>query len=123
MLGEELAPEAVAKSSAKALVTGRCASKGKATGIVHIVTPDKLETTKLPKDAVLVCTMTTPDYLPLMKQAVAIVTDLGGILSHAAIVARELKIPCITGAKNATTVLKNGQEVVVDATQGTVVAA
>jgi pyruvate,water dikinase len=63
--------------------------------------------------------MTTPDYLPLMQQAAAIVTELGGVLSHAAIIARELKKPCITGAKDALTKLKAGQLVAFDATAGT----
>ncbi len=122
MLGEELSLQTTSKKSTNALVTGRCASKGIATGIVKIVQPDKLDA-KLPKNTVLVCTMTTPDYLPLMQQASAIITELGGILSHAAIVARELKIPCITGAKYATTLLKNGQKVIVNATASTVTAA
>jgi pyruvate,water dikinase len=55
-----------------------------------------------------------------MQKAVAIVTDQGGILSHAAIVARELKKPCIVGTGNATTLLKNGQIVAVNADSGTV---
>jgi phosphohistidine swiveling domain-containing protein len=105
-----------------ALVTGRTGSPGKATGTVRIVEPDALGSTKLKKTDVLVCKMTTPDYLPLMKQAAAIVTDLGGILSHAAIIARELKKPCLTGTQTATTVLKEGQKVQVDASSGAVFA-
>ncbi len=65
--------------------------------------------------------MTPPDYLPLMKQAKATVTDLGGILSHAAIISRELKIPCITATKNATQILKDGNLVEVDAERGVVI--
>ena len=69
---------------------------------------------------VLVCEMTTPDFLPLMKKAVAVVTDLGGTLSHAAIVARELRIPCVMATQHATKVLKNGDLVEVDAPLGIV---
>jgi pyruvate,water dikinase len=61
-------------------------------------------------------------YVPLMQKAVAIVTDQGGILSHAAIIARELGKPCIVGTGNATKELKNGQLVTVNATNGTVIA-
>ncbi len=64
--------------------------------------------------------MTTPDFVPAMKKAVAIITDKGGQTSHAAIVSRELGVPCIVGAKNATKVLKTGQLVVVDGSQGKV---
>jgi phosphohistidine swiveling domain-containing protein len=106
-----------------ALVTGRTGSQGKATGTVKIVAADQLKSVVIRADDVLVCVMTSPDYLPIMKQAAAIVTDLGGVLSHAAIIARELKKPCLTGTKNATTTLKNGQKVIVDATTGVVLAA
>ncbi len=71
--------------------------------------------------SVLVCEVTTPDYVPLMQRASAIVTDQGGILSHAAIVARELGIPCIVGTQHATARLKNGQIVTVDANEGVVI--
>ncbi len=64
--------------------------------------------------------MTDPSSLPIMRKAKAIVTDAGGILCHAAIVARELKIPCIIGTNNATTVLKTGDLVEVDANTGIV---
>jgi pyruvate, water dikinase len=69
---------------------------------------------------VLVCRMTTPDYLPLMQKAAAIVTDVGGILSHAAIVARELGKPCLTATGSGTTTLHDGQEVEVDGDAGLV---
>jgi phosphohistidine swiveling domain-containing protein len=120
LLGDIYTAAPITKTSNNALVTGRCGSPGKATGVVRIVQPNDLETTKLGKNDILVCPMTTPDYLPLMQQAAAIVTDLGGVLSHAAIIARELKKPCLTGTKNATEILQNGQEVEVDATKGIV---
>ncbi len=64
--------------------------------------------------------MTHPEFLSLMKQASAIVTDEGGVTCHAAIVARELGIPCVIGTKMATKVLKDGDEVEVDADKGIV---
>jgi len=67
------------------------------------------------KGDVLVTTMTNPDYVPFMKQASAIVTDKGGVTCHAAIVSRELGIPCIVGTENGTKLMKTGQEYTVDA--------
>jgi pyruvate,water dikinase len=64
--------------------------------------------------------MTDPRYVPLMKKAGAIVTDAGGVLCHAAIVSRELKIPCVVGTKFATQVCKDGDVVEVDAERGIV---
>ena len=64
--------------------------------------------------------MTTPDYVPAMKRAAAIVTDKGGRTCHAAIVSRELKIPCVIGTKIATQVFKTGDIVEVDAERGIV---
>jgi phosphohistidine swiveling domain-containing protein len=101
------------------LVAGHTASAGKAQGRVRIV-QDVSQAKDFPAGGILVCTMTSPDYLPLMQKAGAIVTDQGGILCHAAIVARELNIPCLVGAQNATSVLKEGQEVTVDADKGVV---
>jgi phosphohistidine swiveling domain-containing protein len=113
----ELQPQrTVSKAS---VVSGQTGCKGKVKGPVHIVSPNDIDST-FPDGAILVCAVTTPAYVPLMQKAAAIVTDQGGILSHAAIVARELHKPCIVGTGNATTVLKNAQEVTVDATAGTV---
>ena len=64
--------------------------------------------------------MTRPEYLHLFREAVGVVTDAGGILSHAAITARELKIPCIIGTEIATKVLHDGDLVEVNAEQGIV---
>jgi pyruvate,water dikinase len=66
------------------------------------------------KGDVLVTGMTDPDFVPFMKMASAIVTDKGGITSHAAIVSRELNIPCVVGTENATQIMKTGQEYTVD---------
>jgi phosphoenolpyruvate synthase/pyruvate phosphate dikinase len=72
------------------------------------------------KGYVLVCGHTTPQDVPIMKRAIAIVTNEGGVTSHAAIVSRELGIPCITGTKNATKLIKGGDLVEVDANKGIV---
>lgn len=64
--------------------------------------------------------MTSPDYILAMRLASGIITDVGGLMSHAAIVSRELGIPCIVGTKIATKVLKDGDEVEVDADNGVV---
>lgn len=103
-------------------VKGIVASKGKgsaARGRVHILLdPNQAESFK--DGEVLVAPMTSPEYVFAMKKAVAVVTDTGGLTSHAAIVSRELNIPCIVGTKIATKVFKNGDQVEVDATQGIV---
>jgi phosphohistidine swiveling domain-containing protein len=114
---EDLVIKPAAES--KGLVTGMIGSPGKAQGPVKVVQPDKIAG-DFPDGGVLVCVVTTPDYVPLMQKAAAIVTDQGGILSHAAIVARELKKPCIVGTGNATKILKNGQPVFVDADNGSI---
>jgi len=64
--------------------------------------------------------MTQPEFLPAMKKASAIITDEGGLTCHAAIISRELGIPCIIGTKIATKVFKDGDIVEVDATRGIV---
>ena len=75
---------------------------------------------KVKKGEILVTTMTSPDFVPAMKLAAAIVTDRGGITSHAAIVSRELGIACIVGTERATKILKDGDLVEVDANEGTI---
>ena len=107
------------KLKIKPLVKGLTASPGAAVGRV-IVAKTLQEAEKLEKGDVLVTTMTNPDWVPYMKIASAIITDEGGITCHAAIVSRELGIPCIVGTENATKVLKDGQVVTVDATNGVV---
>ena len=63
---------------------------------------------KFKEGDILVTPMTTPKYMDIIKKAKAIITDEGGVLSHAAIISRELKVPCVVGCKKATKVLKNG---------------
>ena len=71
---------------------------------------------------ILVAPMTNPDWLPAIRRAAALVTESGGMTCHAAIVARELSVPCVVGARDATTVLHDGQTVTVDGARGTVTA-
>jgi len=84
-----------------------------------VLTPE--DASKLIKKGdVLVAAMTNPDYVPFMKLSEAIVTDKGGVTCHAAIVSRELGIPCIVGTENATKVMVTGEEYTVDAKSGVV---
>ncbi len=100
-------------------VKGTPAVKGIVTGIVKVVNEiDELE--KVQKGDVLVTKNTTPTFVPAMRKAVAIVTDEGGITCHAAIVSRELGIPCIIGTGNGTLALKDGDLVEVNANNGVV---
>jgi phosphohistidine swiveling domain-containing protein len=100
-------------------ISGQTGSPGKVKGKVVIVPTDNLQI-PFAEGSILVCEVTTPDYVPLMQKAAAIVTDQGGILSHAAIIARELKKPCIVSTGDATKKLKNGQIVTVNADKGIV---
>jgi len=100
-------------------LSGQSAFAGKATGHARIVRSSSDRGDFVLGD-VLVTGMTTPDFVPLVKIATAIVTDEGGITCHAAIIARELKKPCIIGTKIATQVLHDGDLVEVDADNGVV---
>jgi pyruvate,water dikinase len=100
-------------------IKGQIGNKGTYTGPVCIVM-DTHDFSKLKSGDVLVSTMTTPDFVVLMQKAGAIVTDIGGMLCHAAIVSREINKPCIIGSKFATRMLKDGDVVEVDATRGIV---
>jgi pyruvate,water dikinase len=101
------------------ILIGAPASPGIATGPVKIIKKPK-ELSKILKGDVLVAKMTSPDYVPGMKRAGAIVTDEGGLTSHAAIVSRELGVPCIVGTKDATQKLKDTMVVTVDGDIGEV---
>lgn len=100
-------------------ICGTIAFRGNIKGIAKIVL-SPADMGKMKKGEILVAHETTPDVLPVMYQAAAFVTDVGGLTSHAAIVAREMKKPCIIGAKIATQVLKDGDLVEVDADSGVV---
>lgn len=98
---------------------GVSACKGKVVGEVMIIM-EKVKISAMKENGILVTSMTTPEYVPAMRKASAFITDEGGITSHAAIVSRELKKPCIIGTKIATKVLKDGMRVEVDADRGIV---
>jgi len=101
------------------LLSGAAASPGVASGPVKIV-PDPSQIDKVLEGDVLVAEMTPPDFVPAMKRASAIVTDRGGRTAHAAIVSRELGIPCVVGCENATATLSDGQIITVDGSNGKV---
>ncbi|MBW2978033.1 hypothetical protein KY331_04265 [Candidatus Woesearchaeota archaeon] len=101
-------------------IGGTSASTGIVRGKVKVCPGIKEALKKIEEGDILVCGMTMPDYVPVMKKAAAIVTDEGGITCHAAIVSRELGKPCITGTQIATSVLKDGDLVEVDADHGVV---
>jgi len=107
------------KGSSVIEIKGTIACKGKARGFVKLVRT-KEEMSGFEKGMILVAYETTPDVIFAMKKAAAIVTDFGGLTSHAAVVSREFNIPCIVGAKIATKVLKDGDMVEVDADKGIV---
>ncbi len=105
------------KISSVPILTGNGASPGVGTGPVKILKSPK-EIGKVKKGDVLVAPMTSPDYVPAMKKSAAVVTDQGGQTSHAAIVSRELGIPCVVGVGEATKKLKDGQIVSVNGEDG-----
>lgn len=101
------------------LVQGLAASAGRASGRVRVLsTPDQGRL--LQTGEVLVAPMTNPDWVPTIRRAAALVTDGGGMTCHAAIVARELGVPCVVGSRVATSVLRDGELVTVDGAKGTV---
>ncbi|MFA4872976.1 MAG: PEP-utilizing enzyme [Patescibacteria group bacterium] len=104
----------------KATLKGHIGHGGVVQGRVRIVPEARVQEGIFKENEVLVCTMTTPEYITLITQAIAVVTDLGGVLTHAAIICRELKKPCIVGTQNATSILQQGDLVEVDADHGIV---
>lgn len=115
----ELEPDKTRKIELVREIRGKVASRGMVRGRVKVLRNPQ-ESNLIQKGNILVAIMTSPDYIVAMKKAAAIVTDEGGMTSHAAIVSRELHIPCIVGAKIATKVLKDGDRVEVDAEKGIV---
>ncbi|MFQ5648012.1 MAG: phosphoenolpyruvate synthase, partial [Candidatus Aenigmatarchaeota archaeon] len=110
-------PEEEAAPVGEVLLEGLGASPGVARGSVKII-HSLGELGKMEKGNILVARMTNPDMVTYMKIASAIVTDEGGLTSHAAIVSRELGLPCVVGTREATTKLQEDQEITVDATRG-----
>ena len=108
-----------ASSDGVDFVKGFSANRGKVQGIARVILSSK-DFGKLNPNEILVTTMTSVDFVPVMERAAAFVTNEGGITSHAAIVAREMNKPCVIGTKNATQIIKDGDMVEVDANNGIV---
>ncbi len=100
-------------------IRGQVGNKGHYTGPAKVIM-NTHDFAKMETGDVLVSTMTTPDFVVLMHKAGAIITDIGGMLCHAAIVSREINKPCVIGTKFATQILKDGDMVEVDADKGVV---
>ncbi len=101
------------------IIKGQIANRGKITGRVKIVRRNN-DMLKIKKGDIVVSPMTTPAIVSGLKKASGIVTDEGGMLCHAAVISRELNIPCVIGTKIATKVLKDGDLVEVDANKGVI---
>ena len=99
---------------------GTIACVGKAKGTARVYPWNARSFENFSKGDVLITLTTDPEFMVAMQKAAAIVTEEGGLMSHAALVSRELKIPCLIGTKNATKVFKDGDKVEVDADKGTI---
>ncbi|RLF19763.1 MAG: phosphoenolpyruvate synthase, partial [Thermoprotei archaeon] len=111
---------AIKLAEAKVVLKGLPASPGVHVGVAKVVFSPEEAAKLIKRGDILVTKMTNPDWVPYMRLAGAIITDEGGMTCHAAIVSRELGIPCIVGTGNATKVLKTGATYTVDATRGVV---
>jgi len=109
----------IEKNQAEVILHGAAASLGSAVGPVKII-HSREQNDLIQEGDILVTEMTTPDFVPAMKRAKGIITDTGGRTCHAAIVSRELGIPCVVGTGTATAKLKTGQVVTVDGAKGVV---
>ncbi|MEI7960952.1 MAG: phosphoenolpyruvate synthase [archaeon] len=119
-LGKKVEGEALVVEE-KPLIEGLPASPGIISGIVKVV-PEIEDIEKVTKGDILVTKMTSPSWVPVMKKASGIITNEGGSTCHAAIVSRELGIPCVVGTGKATEILKDGMEVTIDGFNGRVYA-
>ncbi|NWF87424.1 phosphoenolpyruvate synthase [Candidatus Bathyarchaeota archaeon] len=113
----EIKPTEMLKVIVKGIPAGR---KGLVSGVAKVVLNPEEASKMMNKGDILVTEMTNPDYVPFMKLASAIVTDKGGVTSHAAIVSRELGIPCLVGTETATEAMISGKEYTVDSGSGVV---
>lgn len=120
-LTEAAGPQAqVPVGGGELLAKGLGASPGRASGAVRIL-EDPKDGGRLRDGEILVAEMTTPDWVPLMKRAAAIVTESGGLTSHAAIVSRELGVPCVVGARDILALVNDGEIITVDGSSGAIV--
>lgn len=99
------------------IIKGMPANKGKVTGKAKVLLEYE-DIFKVEKGDIIVATMTTPDYVAAMEKAIGFITDEGGITCHAAIISREFNVPCIVGTNNATSKIKSGQLIELDAYNG-----
>ena len=99
------------------IIQGVTASKGNHKGIARVINTN-LDFDKLQNGEIMVAAMTRQDFVPHMRRASAIITNEGGIASHAAIIAREIGLPCIVGAKDATQVINDGDLISIDGKKG-----
>jgi pyruvate,water dikinase len=98
---------------------GQIAYKGKVIGTACVL-HHKADLLKFQQGQIAVVAETTVDFLPVMKRAIALVSERGGMICHAASIAREMQVPCVVGVKDATKLLHDGDEVEVDADHGVV---
>jgi pyruvate,water dikinase len=119
LTGGGIAGPAADGPNALPLVRGLAASPGVVAGRVRVLASPK-EGGRLQAGEILVAPMTNPDWVPTIRRAGAVVTDGGGMTCHAAIVSRELRVPCVVGARTATTALRDGDLVTVDGAEGAV---
>lgn len=124
---EQILQEFKEEATYSEIINGQTASKGKVGGRVKIIPVDygdlkrvNTEIEKMKQGDILVAETTAPELIVACKKAGAIVTDMGGLMSHAAIVSREFGIPCVVGTKNASKILKDGDKVEVDGNLGVV---
>jgi pyruvate,water dikinase len=101
------------------VIDGVAGSPGVYTGVARVVRSLD-EAGDLEDGEVMVCEMTLPPWVPMFAIAGAVVADVGGVMSHCAIVAREFDIPCVVGSVNGTTRIRTGQTITVDGTNGNV---
>jgi pyruvate,water dikinase len=118
---EQGAGAAAEEPTGAVLVSGLAAAPGVVSGPVRILSGTS-DGPRLRDGDVLVASMTSPDWVPTMRRAAALVTDRGGVTCHAAIVGRELHLPTVVATRNATTVLRDGEMVTVDGRKGLVTA-
>lgn len=108
----------------KIIVSGLTAHPGRVEGIARVLNLDLRtsieEVEKIQKGDIIVTDMTRPQFLLQIRRAAAIVTNQGGVLCHAAVLAREFSLPCIVGTRNATEMIRDGQKIIVDAHKGVI---